>query len=127
MFLSIAGFLVGCLGLGLLFDHFHSDFGFELLGFAIMGSLLYVYLSFLVAVLGNFLLLFDPLGRHALTTAEKIKACIPAAAFAGVVTMMILSGVWKVALGLMAFLGFLALSIQYPLLKDRWDRRCGRG
>jgi tetratricopeptide (TPR) repeat protein len=95
----------------------------SLLACSFVGLLLYLYLSGLVGLLGNFLLLFDPLGRHALTRQEKVRACLPAVAFAVIVLVFFACGQWTLALGLLFFFGLLAFTIQYPLLKDRWLRR----
>jgi len=98
------------------------------LGTIVFGSifgflLLYIYLSVLTGLMGNFLLLFDPLGRHALTTEEKVKACLPALGFAFAMVYLVGMGGWLWALGFTFFLGLLAFSIEYPLMLDRRQRR----
>ena len=42
---------------------------------------------------------------------------------AGIILTVFLYGYWLSALGLILLLVLLALSIQYPQLKDRWQRR----
>jgi tetratricopeptide (TPR) repeat protein len=94
------------------------------LAFGVIGGvLLYLVLSVIVAFLANFFLLFDPLGRHALTTYEKIVACLPIVPFAVFSIALISAGAWILVLVMSVILALVALSIQFPLLKDRWLRR----
>jgi tetratricopeptide (TPR) repeat protein len=90
---------------------------------AFFGLLLYIYLSALVGLLGNFLLLFDPLGRHALNRDEKMKASLPAIAFFVIVLSLFIGKAWPLGVALIIFFALMAFTIQFPLLKDRWLRR----
>lgn len=94
-----------------------------LLGLASVGLLLWIYLSGVVAMLGNFLLLFDPLGRHALKKEEKFRAVIPAILFGGAMIVFAADGLWIVAVIFTALFLVLAGTIQYPLLRDQRLRR----
>jgi tetratricopeptide (TPR) repeat protein len=86
-------------------------------------GLLYIYLSFVVYLMVNFLLLFDPVGRHALTQQEKGRACIPVVFFAVVLGAMVYAQAWVSAAVSAVVFAILVLSIQFPLLKDRYLRR----
>jgi len=121
-FLVIFGCLALMVGIMAISSSYDSTAGFAWLGLLFLAGLFYIYLSALVALMGNFMLMFDPLGRHALTRQEKAKASIPAIAFALIVGALILAGAWLVAIGLLLFFALLALSIQFPLIKDRWQR-----
>jgi tetratricopeptide (TPR) repeat protein len=99
------------------------DFLGSLLGMASVGLLLWIYLSGIVAMLGNFLLLFDPLGRNALTRPEKRRAVLPAVLSGLAMGVFAVTGLWIEAVILIALFLVLAGTIQYPLLRDRWQRR----
>jgi tetratricopeptide (TPR) repeat protein len=83
----------------------------------------YVVLVLIHALLGEFLLMFDPLGRHAMTQQEKTKASMPAVAFGVIECLFVTNDLWPVALVLAGIVALLALIIQLPLLRDRWLRR----
>ena len=122
--LAIVAVLFGLiLGASILLDSFFPQKKGSLVGVLFMLPLLYLYLSGLVGLLGNFLLMFDPLGRHALTRQEKAKALVPAIAFLVVVFYLLAHHAWPIAAGLVAFFLLLALTIQFPLIRDRWQRR----
>lgn len=104
-------------------NSFYPNAGTLVFGIPIIGVILYLYLSAIVGLLGNFLLLFDPLGRHALTGQEKAKACVPAVAYLFLIFYLVANAAWIFALILTASLTLLAFTIQFPLLKDRWLRR----
>ena len=87
------------------------------------GIILYYNLFRLAAWVANFVLVFDPIGRYALTHKEKTKACFYAACFVLIILALLAVHAWIAASALFVFFGFLALSILYPLLKDRWIRR----
>lgn len=85
--------------------------------------ILYACVSALVGLVGDFLLLFDPIGWHALTRLEKHRACVPAVGLAVIIGFLVSIRCWGTSLAVVTFFGLLALSIQFPLLKDRWQRR----
>jgi tetratricopeptide (TPR) repeat protein len=121
-----AAILLGIVGTGYLGDFLNSIYpkaGAYFAGIAIGLFLLYVYLSLLVGVMGTFLLLFDPIGRHALTPREKVKACLPIFLAAAAVAALLCAGQWPIALAIVAGLLVLAVSIHGPALKDRRERR----
>ncbi len=108
----------------------HPDAGTLFGGFLILllmvffvSVLFWVYFSVVVGIFGNFLLLFDPLGRHALTRQEKIRAVMPAVWSALCAGFIIYSGGFLVAAVLVALLLLVAATIQIPLFYDRWQRR----
>jgi Tfp pilus assembly protein PilF len=102
--------------------------GMVVFGILVACVLFYIYLSGFVGVMGSFLLLFDPLGRHALTTQEKLKACIPPAFFIGVEVTMLQSGYAGRMLALLFGVLFVvaALAIEVPVIVERWRHRCER-
>jgi hypothetical protein len=83
-------------------------------------------LSSVTLFLSHFLLLFDPIGRHALRREEKMKAFLPPVLFFVVIAILLAAHAWSVAVGIVLFFGLLAFSIQYPLLRDRWQQRRAR-
>ncbi len=123
LFLVISG-AVGLFGWAIaVADAFNDGMGGVV---AIVLTLLvcaYVALVFVHAALGEFLLMFDPLGRHALTQQEKTKATMPAVGFGVIEFLLVSNDCWPVALVLAGVVALLALIIQLPLLRDRWLRR----
>jgi tetratricopeptide (TPR) repeat protein len=92
--------------------------------FSFFGLVLWIFVSLVVAIFGNFLLLFDPLGRHALTWKEKIFACLATwIPYTMLMAALVSGGAWQVAAGFTVLLALLALSIEFPLIRDRWLRR----
>ncbi len=102
--------------------------GLIVFGIPVACVLFYVYLSGFVAVMGSFLLLFDPLGRHALTTQEKLKACIPPVFFIGVEVTMVQAGYGGQMLAILLGVLFVvaALVIEAPVMIERWRHRSER-
>jgi tetratricopeptide (TPR) repeat protein len=123
---AFAGFIAliaGASCLASFLDNIYPKAGTILFVLIFAFGLFYAYLSVLIGLMQNFLLLFDPIGRHALTRLEKQKSCVPAVALAIVGGFLIANGYWIAALSFSLFFAVLAFSIQYPLLKDRWQRR----
>ncbi len=85
----------------------------------LVGFFIYIYFSGLIFVAGNFFLMFDRLGQHALTTREKIRATLPIVALGMMEALMLACGAWQFALGFAAFFGVLAFPIQFPPPRDR--------
>ncbi len=119
IFGSIVGF-VGLIALAARISNAAAGFTAVVLVGGVVG---YFYLVVIVAILGNFLLMFDPLGRHALTRQEKEIAVVPAVLFSIGIIALLLDGDWRPALCLVAGLTLLAVTIQFPLVRDRWLRR----
>ncbi len=116
--LALAAIFAAMLYASILLDRFFPHTG-SLIGCFFLLPLFYIYLLIIVRFMSNFLLIFDPIGRHALTQQEKVKACLPAL----ILVTLILAHAWTVAAGVFAFLLLIAATIQIPLLKDRWQRR----
>jgi Tfp pilus assembly protein PilF len=106
-----------------LSDTFVGKIGGYALAYLFAGCLCYLYLSALIGLLSNFLLLFDPVGRHALTLKEKTRALGTGLIFFFAIVVLIANQVWFAVAGLILTFFLIALSIQFPLLKDRWLRR----
>jgi len=117
------GFIAAVGGLASLGDRIYPHAGTLSLIFLFALGILYACLSGLVALVQDFLLLFDSIGRHALTQLEKQRACVPAFALGAVVVFLACIQVWSAVFGIVLFFSLLAFSIQFPLLKDRWQRR----
>jgi hypothetical protein len=129
--------IAGCLGLASVVDRISSHVSSEtfirfLVPFVIVCMIflvplfIYVCLSSVTLFLSHFLLLFDPIGRHALRREEKMKAFLPPVLFFVVIAILLAAHAWSVAVGIVLFFGLLAFSIQYPLLRDRWQQRRAR-
>jgi tetratricopeptide (TPR) repeat protein len=86
------------------------------------GCLFYVFLSFLTLFVGNFLLLFDPLGRHAMNAREKGQAYLSAAGVAGLITLFFAVGSGAVGWAILGMLVLAGLMVLFPLVRDRWIR-----
>jgi tetratricopeptide (TPR) repeat protein len=121
--LGFIGFVCVLAGVGQLLNNIYPNGGVLVLGCVFGVFLLYLYLSALVFLMGNFLLLFDPLGRHALSLEEKLKASLPAFVFGLAIVLLCMNQGWALALVLLFSFGLLAFTIQYPLIKDRRQRR----
>jgi tetratricopeptide (TPR) repeat protein len=125
-FLGIIAFICVLSAISQFLNWLHPEAGIFIFGTLFLFGLLYLYLSGIIALMGNFLLLFDPLGRHALTRHEKLKACIPAIGYFWLMALLFMAKAWWLVLALVAFTLLLVFSIQYPLLKDRWQQRRAR-
>jgi hypothetical protein len=99
-----------------------NDGKFSVGGAVILFLMGYIYFLGLVILLANFLLIFDPMGRHALSGKEKRIAWLCALAFFGAVAALLLAHLWLVAAVCLAGFLLLAVSVYSPLLKDRWER-----
>jgi tetratricopeptide (TPR) repeat protein len=106
-----------------LLNDYHPRSGTLLFGGLFALVLAYVGCSALIYLLGDFFLLFDPFGRHAMTRDEKIKVCIPGMTLIVIIGMVFSKGGWGIGLCLSLFMAVLIFSIRYPLMKDRWMLR----
>jgi len=108
---------------GPMLDKYYPAVSNTLAALLLGGGLFYVFLSFLTLFAANFLLLFDPLGRHALNQREKGRAYLSAAGVVLIVAAFFASGSDIVAWLFLVILAIAGLSVLLPLLKDRWLRR----
>ncbi len=123
------GTLLALAGIDVGLNAIHSGAGTVFCGFLVtlllvvfILAVLWIYFSIVVGIFGNVLLLFDPLGRHALNRQEKTRAVINGVFFAGLVTLFMCTA-WPLALAMIVLFFVLAFTTQYPLLRDRWLRR----
>ena len=80
-----------------------------------------IYMNLFSRLTGNIFLLFDPVGRFALTHREKIFACFFALFLVGALAALFQAKNWTF-FGVIAFiLTVFAFSIYYPQIKDRWQ------
>lgn len=107
----------------LLLEKIYPDLRDGYFGILFLVPVAYFILLGLVANIVNFMLMFDPIGRHALTREEKMKASLPVFLLVFIIGLQLLAQQWGAALGLISFIAFLILSFQLPLLRDRWLRR----
>jgi Tfp pilus assembly protein PilF len=103
-------------------EKIHPGLGGSFLKWFCIGMLGGILWFAATAVLANFLLLFDPLGRHALTFEDKIKACMPGGGFLFAIAMIFFTPAWKLGVVLILLVVAMVLVIQFPLMKDRWLR-----
>jgi tetratricopeptide (TPR) repeat protein len=113
---------------GVILSLFPLGFGLEALhhGFGMIFTatwLASIYLSFTAGLTGDIFLLFDPMGRHALSWKEKRNAGLFAVLFLLLLVRWILTGNWVWVLMLTVYLSVFALSIFAPQLRDHWQRR----
>jgi len=124
--LAVIAFVGGMILLGYtakMLDKIYPHLGTFVFGGIFCLFLLYILCSVLIYILGDFFLLFDPLGRYAMTRDEKIKVCMPGAMLLILIGMVFSKGAWVIGLCLSFFVIALIFSIRYPLLKDRWQQR----
>jgi tetratricopeptide (TPR) repeat protein len=124
--LAVFGFLAGMVLLSYAataLDKIRLHMGTFVFGALFAALLIYVFCSVLIYILGDFFLLFDPLGRHAMTREEKIKVCMPGAVIVALIAMLFSKGAWGIGLCLSLFMLALIFTIRYPLMKDRWMLR----
>jgi Tfp pilus assembly protein PilF len=94
-----------------------------LFSFGVLGLAFWMWFSIVVGIFGNFLLLFDPLGRHALNRTEKARAIMAILWFGACVSLALFTGGGVIVVVLVALLLLVAVTVQIPLLYDRWLRR----
>jgi tetratricopeptide (TPR) repeat protein len=111
--------LVGCL-IGDELNKIRPDLGATVFGIVIVSVVGYVLLSAMVGAMMNVALLFDSIGRHALTKGEKSKM------FFSILRLALVILIGSCGLGIILLpvaLLIVLSSIYFPLLKDRWQRR----
>jgi tetratricopeptide (TPR) repeat protein len=95
-----------------------------LFGAAVLGFIAFLYISMAVRLLARFLLIFDPVGRHALTLREKARASVPAVVFVVAAAAFVTERNWAALLILLGVFAGLLLSVLVPQwLDDRQKRR----
>jgi len=119
--ISVVGIIMVVGGVGIFLDHLLPGVGDWFMGILLGAWLLYSFLLILALFMGNFLLLFDPLGWHALTKQEKTQAYLPATFLAGFTAIFFYAGEWIIALSLLVAVGGFAFSVHFPQIKDRWQ------
>jgi Tfp pilus assembly protein PilF len=116
--LGIAALVVGVILAMMMLEAIYPGLG----GWTISVGLSYLFLSFFSRQAGDLFLMFEPMGRRALTLQDKVNACL----FAFVIALFLggaaMSQEWSVFLGILLYLGIFAFSILYPPIKDRWRR-----
>ncbi len=105
---------------GLVFGTKSPLIGLEFFAGLFLLPIIYWLFGRYVKVIADFLLMFHPIARHALTRQEKWTALLPILAIVSALCPLLALGAWIVALLLAAFSLFLVLTIQLPLWHDRF-------
>jgi tetratricopeptide (TPR) repeat protein len=119
-FISLVVVVIGIVLLRLFLEWFHQGLGNLMITALVV---IFLYMTVLSRVTGNIFLCFDPMGRRALKLQDKIFAGVLAAALAFALGRALFSHQWGLFLAMIAFLGMFAVSIYYPQIKDRWQKR----
>jgi tetratricopeptide (TPR) repeat protein len=116
---AILTIILLCCFIGATLDKSSPGLGESFFGVVIMAVIGYALVCAMVSAMMNVILLFDPIGRHALTKGEKSKMLL------SVLRLFIFTLIVSCGFGLILLpiaLLIIVSSIYFPLLKDRWLR-----